>query len=131
MYHDSSPSLSSPASYRQALLIALDGAVEHKLLSERDRLILHLRLGLVDGHISTCANIARQLEISPGRVLQIQNRAMNTLRMNPATYQPLKNYLEAVPLSKKHHQRPPWLTRERVLTPLRFRSVRTENQEGR
>jgi hypothetical protein len=135
MYHDSSPSFSSPASCRQALLTALDGAVEHKLLSKRDRLVLHLRLGLVDGSISTCAQIATQLEVSPARVLQLENRAINTLRTHPATYEPLKRYLEAVPPSEKHHRQPPWLTRGRVLTPLRPRAMkrqmRNETQEVR
>jgi hypothetical protein len=135
MHHDCSPSLSSPASCRQALLAALDQAVEHALLPARDRQIVLDRLGLVDGRISTCAQIAKHLEISPARVLQLENRAINTLRTHLATYEPLKRYLEVVPLSEKHHRQPPWLTRRRVLTPLRpgamKRQMRTETQKVR
>jgi hypothetical protein len=136
MHHDRSLILSDPSSCQEALLAALDQAVEQCLLPARDRQIVHLRLGLVDGQITTCAHIAEQLAISPARVLQLENRAINTLRTYPATYEPLKRYLEVVPPSEKHHRQPPWLTRERVLTPLRrsramMRQMRAETREAR
>ncbi|GHO98659.1 hypothetical protein KSF_087070 [Reticulibacter mediterranei] len=136
MHHDHSLMLSDPSSCRETLLAALDQAVERTLLPARDRQIVHLRLGLLDGQIATCAQIAEHLAISSARVLQLENRAINTLRTHPATYEPLKRYLEIVPPSKKHHRQPPWLTRERVLTPLRrqrpmMRQMRAETREAR
>jgi hypothetical protein len=113
---------------QQHLLIALDQAVEAMLLSSRERLILHWRLGLLSEGYQTFEAIAARLGISPERVRQLQNQAMRRLQKNPDTFQALDAYLHAQPLPPERHRNVPWLTHERTLAPLRSRRASRQHK---
>jgi RNA polymerase sigma factor (sigma-70 family) len=75
----------------QALLKRDIGQVLDRL-SEREREVVELRFGLIDGHEWTLKKVSTRLGITRERVRQIQNIALNTLR-NPDISRNLKDYL--------------------------------------
>ena len=61
-------------------------------LSERERKVLELRYGLVDGRDHTLAEVGARFNVTRERIRQIESRALRKLR-NPARSRVLRDYL--------------------------------------
>jgi len=82
--------------YEITLAAELKDAVQqavHGLESHRDRQVLELRFGLVDGVEYTYEEIVEQLCVGSERVRQIEKRAIRRLR-HPSRSRPLQTFLE-------------------------------------
>ena len=64
-------------------------------LGERERKILELRFGLVDGNPSTLEEVGRQYNVTRERIRQIESKALRKLR-HPARRSHLEDFLAAV-----------------------------------
>ena len=64
------------------------------LLSERERLVLQLRFGLLDGCERTLEEVGQQLGVTRERTRQLQAKALKRLRESSRS-KLLKGYLEA------------------------------------
>ncbi len=62
-------------------------------LSERERRVLELRFGLIDGHPRTLEDVGRQFNVTRERIRQIEAKALRKLR-HPSRSKKLKGYLE-------------------------------------
>ncbi|NTU81243.1 MAG: sigma-70 family RNA polymerase sigma factor [Chloroflexales bacterium] len=85
--------LPSPAEFASAQLLRRDlsAALDH--LSERERRIIDLRYGLVDGRRRTLEEVGRALGMTRERARQIEAEALRRLR-SPDVGQHLRDYLE-------------------------------------
>jgi len=63
-------------------------------LSTRERMVLELRFGLVDGHIHTLEDVGQAFGVTRERVRQIEAKTLSKLR-HPCRGLPLRDYLEA------------------------------------
>jgi len=68
--------------------------VQHALeaLSDRERQVLELRFGLVDGKDHTLEEVSRYFNVTRERIRQIEAKALRKLR-HPARSRPLRDYL--------------------------------------
>ncbi|MEW5939477.1 MAG: sigma-70 family RNA polymerase sigma factor [Chloroflexota bacterium] len=68
--------------------------VQHALtaLTERERQVLELRFGLVDGKDHTLEEVSRYFEVTRERIRQIEAKALRKLR-HPTRSRPLRDYL--------------------------------------
>jgi RNA polymerase primary sigma factor len=71
---------------REQIQLALEG------LLERERQVLELRFGLVDGTDHTLEEVSHHFHVTRERIRQIESKALRKLR-NPARSRPLKDYL--------------------------------------
>jgi len=62
-------------------------------LSERERKVLELRFGLLDGHCRTLEEVGKQFNVTRERIRQIEAKALRKLR-HPSRSRRLKGYLE-------------------------------------
>ena len=62
-------------------------------LSPREKKIVHLRFGLLDGHPRTLAEVGREFRVSRERIRQIESKTLSKLR-HPSRAQKLRDYLE-------------------------------------
>jgi RNA polymerase primary sigma factor len=62
-------------------------------LSERERKVLELRFGLMDGHSRTLEEVGKQFNVTRERIRQIEAKALRKLR-HPSRSKKLKGYLE-------------------------------------
>ena len=71
---------------REQIKQALEG------LQERERQVLELRFGLVDGKDHTLEEVSRYFNVTRERIRQIEAKALRKLR-HPARSRPLRDYL--------------------------------------
>jgi RNA polymerase primary sigma factor len=71
---------------REQIKQALDG------LQERERQVLELRFGLIDGKDHTLEEVSRYFNVTRERIRQIEAKALRKLR-HPARSRPLRDYL--------------------------------------
>jgi len=62
-------------------------------LSPREKKVIQLRFGLLDGHPRTLAEVGREFRVSRERVRQIESKTLSKLR-HPSLSQTLRDYLE-------------------------------------
>jgi RNA polymerase primary sigma factor len=62
-------------------------------LSEREKKVIQLRFGLLDGHPRTLAEVGREFRVSRERIRQIESKTLSKLR-HPSLSQTLRDYLE-------------------------------------
>jgi RNA polymerase primary sigma factor len=85
--------LPTPVDFASQQLLRRDLAMALNHLSERERRILDLRYGLVDGHRRTLEEVGRVLGMTRERARQIEAEALRRLRA-PGVGQHLRDYLE-------------------------------------
>src|SRR2546430_4011481 len=78
-----------------ASLILLQEQLESVLhtLSEREKKVIQLRFGLVDGHPRTLEEVGREFGVTRERIRQIESKTLSKLR-HPSRSQKLRDYLE-------------------------------------
>lgn len=64
-----------------------------RTLTEREREVLRLRYGLVDGHARTLEEVGRDFQVTRERIRQIEAKALRKLR-HPSRSRKLRDYLE-------------------------------------
>jgi len=62
-------------------------------LSERERKVIELRFGLVDGHMRTLEDVGRDFGVTRERIRQIEAKTLSKLR-HPSRSQQLRDYLD-------------------------------------
>ena len=62
-------------------------------LSERERKIIQLRFGFLDGHLRTLEDVGREFGVTRERIRQIESKILSKLR-HPSRSQRLRDYLE-------------------------------------
>jgi RNA polymerase primary sigma factor len=62
-------------------------------LSERERRVIELRFGLLDGHPRTLEEVGREFGVTRERIRQIESKTLSKLR-HPTRSGKLKDYLE-------------------------------------
>jgi len=62
-------------------------------LSEREKKVIELRFGLVDGHPRTLEEVGREFGVTRERIRQIESKTLSKLR-HPSRSQKLRDYLE-------------------------------------
>ncbi len=62
-------------------------------LSERERKVIELRFGLVDGHSRTLEEVGREFGVTRERIRQIESKTLNKLR-HPSNSTKLRDFLE-------------------------------------
>ena len=62
-------------------------------LSEREREVLRLRFGLVDGRNRTLEEVGKEFNVTRERIRQIEAKALRKLR-HPSRSRKLKDYLD-------------------------------------
>jgi RNA polymerase primary sigma factor len=78
------------AAARQMLREQIQHALDE--LQERERQVLELRFGLVDGRDHTLEEVSRYFDVTRERIRQIESKALRKLR-HPTRSRPLKDYL--------------------------------------
>ncbi|MFZ4814414.1 MAG: RNA polymerase sigma factor RpoD [Phototrophicaceae bacterium] len=63
------------------------------ILSDREREVLEMRFGLLDGHDSTLEEVGRHFGVTRERIRQIESKALRKLR-HPTRSRQLRDYLE-------------------------------------
>ncbi|MBQ6586501.1 MAG: RNA polymerase sigma factor RpoD [Coriobacteriales bacterium] len=81
------PDAASFAILQEQLTKVLDG------LAERERKVIELRFGLVDGHPRTLEEVGREFGVTRERIRQIESKTLAKLR-HPSRSSKLKDYLE-------------------------------------
>ena len=78
-----------------ASLVMLRGEVDDVLdtLTPRERRVLQLRFGLIDGHQRTLEEVGKRFGVTRERIRQIEAKALRKLR-HPSRSKKLKDYLE-------------------------------------
>jgi RNA polymerase primary sigma factor len=69
----------------------LEGVLE--TLSEREKKVVQLRFGLVDGHPRTLEEVGKEFGVTRERIRQIESKTLSKLR-HPSRSQKLRDYLE-------------------------------------
>jgi RNA polymerase primary sigma factor len=64
-----------------------------RTLSEREKKVIQLRFGLVDGHPRTLEEVGRDFGVTRERIRQIESKTLSKLR-HPSRSQKLRDYLE-------------------------------------
>jgi RNA polymerase primary sigma factor len=80
------------AASQQMLRESVEEALDS--LSERERDVLKLRFGLVDGRARTLEEVGKEFNVTRERIRQIEAKALRKLR-HPSRSRKLKDYLEA------------------------------------
>jgi RNA polymerase primary sigma factor len=62
-------------------------------LNEREKKVIQLRFGLIDGHPRTLEEVGREFGVTRERIRQIESKTLSKLR-HPSRSQKLKDYLE-------------------------------------
>jgi RNA polymerase primary sigma factor len=62
------------------------------ILTDRERQVLELRFGLMDGREHTLEDVSRFFDVTRERIRQIESKALRKLR-HPARSRPLRDYL--------------------------------------
>jgi len=62
-------------------------------LSDREKKVIELRFGLVDGHPRTLEEVGREFKVTRERIRQIESKTLSKLR-HPSRSQKLRDYLE-------------------------------------
>jgi RNA polymerase primary sigma factor len=62
-------------------------------LSEREKKVIQLRFGLIDGHPRTLEEVGREFGVTRERIRQIESKTLSKLR-HPSRSQKLRDYLE-------------------------------------
>ena len=62
-------------------------------LSEREKKVIQLRFGLIDGHPRTLEEVGREFGVTRERIRQIESKTLSKLR-HPTASQKLRDYLE-------------------------------------
>ncbi|MCL2324615.1 MAG: RNA polymerase sigma factor RpoD [Actinomycetia bacterium] len=62
-------------------------------LSERERKVIELRFGLLDGHARTLEEVGREFGVTRERIRQIESKTLNKLR-HPSNSKKLRDFLE-------------------------------------
>jgi RNA polymerase primary sigma factor len=62
-------------------------------LSEREKKVIQLRFGLLDGHPRTLAEVGREFHVTRERIRQIEAKTLSKLR-HPSLSAKLRDYLE-------------------------------------
>jgi len=62
-------------------------------LSEREKKVIQLRFGLMDGHARTLEEVGREFGVTRERIRQIESKTLSKLR-HPSRSQKLRDYLE-------------------------------------
>jgi RNA polymerase primary sigma factor len=62
-------------------------------LSEREKKVIQLRFGLVDGHPRTLEEVGKEFGVTRERIRQIESKTLSKLR-HPSRSQKLRDYLE-------------------------------------
>ena len=75
-----------------ALADALHGALEH--LSDREALVLRLRMGSADGRERTLEEVGLRLGIKQARVRQIENKALRKLKYHESRNRRLRDAMD-------------------------------------
>jgi RNA polymerase primary sigma factor len=81
------PDAASYSMLQEQLSKVLDG------LAERERKVIELRFGLVDGHPRTLEEVGREFGVTRERIRQIESKTLSKLR-HPSRSGKLKDYLE-------------------------------------
>ena len=81
------PEVASTAFLREQLLDVLE------TLNDRERDVLMLRFGLIDGHSHTLEEVGQAFDVTRERIRQIEAKALRKLR-HPTRSKKLKDYLE-------------------------------------
>ena len=81
------PEAASFSMLQEQLANVLDG------LSERERRVIELRFGLLDGHPRTLEEVGREFGVTRERIRQIESKTLSKLR-HPTRSGKLKDYLE-------------------------------------
>jgi RNA polymerase sigma factor RpoD, C-terminal domain/RNA polymerase sigma factor, sigma-70 family len=78
-----------------ATLTVLHSEIEHALdtLTPRERRVLQLRFGLIDGHQRTLEEVGKRIGVTRERIRQIEAKALRKLR-HPSRSKKLRDYLE-------------------------------------
>jgi RNA polymerase primary sigma factor len=78
-----------------ATLTMLHSEIEHVLdtLTPRERRVLKLRFGLIDGHQRTLEEVAKRIGVTRERIRQIEVKALRKLR-HPTRSKQLRDYLD-------------------------------------
>jgi RNA polymerase primary sigma factor len=71
------------------------GSVLHSL-SAREKRVIELRFGLLDGHPRTLREIGREFGLTRERIRQIETKTLSKLR-HPSSSGGLRDYLESFP----------------------------------
>jgi RNA polymerase primary sigma factor len=62
-------------------------------LNDREKQVIRLRFGLIDGHPHTLEEVGREFGVTRERIRQIESKTLSKLR-HPSRSQKLKDYLE-------------------------------------
>mgnify|MGYP002226730309 FL=1 len=62
-------------------------------LADRERKVIELRFGLVDGHPRTLEEVGREFGVTRERIRQIESKTMSKLR-HPSRSQTLRDFLD-------------------------------------
>ena len=62
-------------------------------LAERERKVIELRFGLIDGHQRTLEEVGKEFGVTRERIRQIESKTLAKLR-HPGRSSKLKDYLE-------------------------------------
>jgi len=81
------PDAASFTMLQEQLSRVLDG------LSERERMVIELRFGLLDGHPRTLEEVGREFNVTRERIRQIESKTLCKLR-HPSRSSKLKDYLD-------------------------------------
>lgn len=87
------PAAQAPADVASALLLKEHVAAVLDSLTGRERRVLELRFGLVDGRNRTLEEVGREFNVTRERVRQIEAKALRKLR-HPSRSRKLRDYLE-------------------------------------
>jgi len=81
-----------PEAASDMLLQEHTGSVLHSL-SEREKKVIELRFGLMDGHPRTLEEVGREFHLTRERIRQIEAKTLSKLR-HPSRSRGLRDYLE-------------------------------------
>jgi RNA polymerase sigma factor RpoD-like protein len=87
------PAAQAPADAASALLLKEHVAAVLDSLTARERRVLQLRFGLVDGRDRTLEEVGREFNVTRERIRQIEAKALRKLR-HPSRSRKLRDYLE-------------------------------------